>query len=65
MPHKDPMGSKSILLMVKKSAGHQLRLVVHPMIYKVLYIQKVVVLGFLRATVSVKLSKGANPGSCS
>ena len=41
----------NILLMVQKSGDHQLRLVVHPAIYQVLYIPSGA--GFLPSTVSV------------
>ena len=43
-----------ILLMVQKSGDHQLRLVVYPIIYKVLYIPGGC-LGFLPSTVGILL----------
>ena len=45
------LGNKALLLMVQKSSDHQLRLVVYPIIYKVIYIPSGA--GFLPSTVYV------------
>ena len=52
-----------ILLMVQKSGGHQLRLVVYPIIYRVLYIPGGC-LGCLPSRICFPGHDGSHPGRC-